>query len=93
MKAELVSPAFLEEEEFDQPLGIGSGAGVIFGATGGVMEAALRSAHFLLTGKNPKTDAFKKVRGVKAGKKPSLKSKALQSRWRSSADWATRENC
>ena len=32
------------------------------------MEAALRSAHFLLTGKNPKTDAFKKVRGVKGWK-------------------------
>ena len=38
LKAELISPAFLEEEEFDQPLGVGSGAGVIFGTTGGVME-------------------------------------------------------
>ena len=34
-------------------LGIGSGAGVIFGATGGVMEAALRSAYYLVTGRNP----------------------------------------
>ena len=40
----------------------GSGAGVIFGATGGVMEAALRSAYFLITGKNPDADAFKNVR-------------------------------
>ena len=58
----------LPDEEFDAPLGLGTGAAVIFGATGGVMEAALRSAHFLLTGKNPKTDAFKKVRGVKGWK-------------------------
>lgn len=54
----------LREEPFDEMFGEGTGAGVIFGATGGVMEAALRSAHFLLTGQNPKNDAFKKVRGV-----------------------------
>lgn len=54
----------LKEEPFDEMFGEGTGAGVIFGATGGVMEAALRSAHFLLTGKNPKNDAFKKVRGL-----------------------------
>ena len=54
----------LKEEDFDDMFGEGTGAGVIFGATGGVMEAALRSAYFLLTGKNPKNDAFKKVRGV-----------------------------
>ena len=39
-----------------------TGAGVIFGATGGVMEAALRSAHYLVTGRNPDPDAFKIVR-------------------------------
>ena len=55
----------LPEEEFDSPLGEGSGAAVIFGATGGVMEAALRSAHFLLTGQNPDPDAFQEVRGSK----------------------------
>lgn len=54
----------LKEEPFDDMFGEGTGAGVIFGATGGVMEAALRSAYFLLTGKNPKMDAFKKVRGM-----------------------------
>jgi NADH-quinone oxidoreductase subunit G len=54
----------LKEEPFDNFFGEGTGAGVIFGATGGVMEAALRSAYFLLTGKNPKNDAFKKVRGM-----------------------------
>ena len=64
LKAELVSPAFLEEEEFDQPLGIGSGAGVIFGATGGVMEAALRTAYYVLNGENPDPEMFKMVRGM-----------------------------
>ena len=54
----------LLEQPFDQPLGIGTGAGVIFGATGGVMEAALRSAHYLVTGKNADPDAFRQVRGM-----------------------------
>ena len=40
----------------------GSGAGVIFGATGGVMEAALRSAYYLLKSENPDVDAFRVVR-------------------------------
>ena len=40
----------LEDEKFDDPLGISTGAGVIFGATGGVMEAALRTAIYTLTG-------------------------------------------
>ncbi len=53
----------LEESPFDTPLGDGTGAGVIFGATGGVMEAALRSAYFLTTGENPPADAFREVRG------------------------------
>lgn len=59
----------LEEADFDQPLGLGTGAGVIFGATGGVMEAALRSACYLMTGKNPDPDAFHGVRyskGIKS---------------------------
>lgn len=57
-----IDAASLPEAEFDSPLGTGSGAAVIFGATGGVMEAALRSAHYLITGKNPDADAFKAVR-------------------------------
>ncbi len=56
-------PGELEETELDKPLGIGSGGGNIFGATGGVMEAALRSAYFLVTGENCDPDAFKEVRG------------------------------
>ena len=58
-----IIPAAIEETELDKPLGIGSGAGNIFGATGGVMEAALRSAYFLVTGENCDPDAFKEVRG------------------------------
>ncbi len=58
----------LPEEELDMPLGIGSGAGNIFGATGGVMEAALRSAYYLATGENPDADAFHAVRGMEGWK-------------------------
>ena len=63
LKVLSVNVGMLKEEEFDFPLGTGSGAGVIFGATGGVMEAALRTAYFVLEGKNPEADAFKAVRG------------------------------
>ena len=52
IRSEHILPAELKEEEFDEPLGVASGAGIIFGATGGVMEAALRSAYYLVTGKN-----------------------------------------
>ena len=65
-RASLIDVSKLEEEEFDSPLGEGTGAGVIFGVTGGVMEAALRSAYYLVTKQNPEPDAFKEVRGPKA---------------------------
>ena len=64
IRAEHIDAKALEEEKFDAPLGVGSGAGVIFGATGGVMEAALRSAYYLVTGQNPDADAFRQVRGL-----------------------------
>lgn len=63
IKTANIIPASLKETPLDMPLGIGSGAGNIFGATGGVMEAALRSAYFLVTGENCDPDAFKEVRG------------------------------
>lgn len=63
MKAANIDVCQLPEEEFDQPLGAGTGAAVIFGATGGVMEAALRSAYYLVTGENPDPEAFTAVRG------------------------------
>ena len=65
IRSENIKFDMLEEEAFDMPLGIGSGAGAIFGATGGVMEAALRSAYYFVTGKDPEPDAFKSVRGQK----------------------------
>lgn len=68
IRAEHINLNLLEEEDFDSPLGIGTGAGVIFGATGGVMEAALRSAYYLVTGSNPEPDAFKSVRGMNGWK-------------------------
>ena len=64
IKAAQIVPMGLKEEELDMPLGLGSGAGVIFGATGGVMEAALRTASYMVTGKNPDPDAFRQVRGM-----------------------------
>ena len=54
----------LPDEEFDNPLGEGTGAGVIFGATGGVMEAALRTAAETLTGEELKSVEFTEVRGT-----------------------------
>ncbi|MBQ4188082.1 MAG: iron hydrogenase small subunit, partial [Firmicutes bacterium] len=57
--------AALPEEEFDSPLGTGTGAAVIFGTTGGVMEAALRTCYYVLTGENPNADeTFKAVRAM-----------------------------
>ena len=67
-RSDCLVPADLEEMEFDSPLGTGTGAAVIFGATGGVMDAALRSAYYLVTGKNPDADAFAEVRGDKPWK-------------------------
>ena len=59
-----INVAELPEEDFDSPLGESTGAGVIFGTTGGVMEAALRSAYYLAIGSNPDADAFHAVRGM-----------------------------
>lgn len=62
----------LEDEPFDDPMDEGSGAAVIFGATGGVMEAALRSAYYLVNGENPDADAFKDVRGLDGWKEKTF---------------------
>lgn len=61
----------LAEEEFDAPLGLGTGAAVIFGATGGVMEAALRTAVETLTGEELKNLDFTDVRGMEGIKEAS----------------------
>lgn len=65
LKADHIDVASLDEAEFDSPLGTGTGAAVIFGATGGVMEAALRTAVKLVTGNTPDADAFSEIRGLK----------------------------
>ena len=54
----------LPDGEFDAPFGLGSGAGTIFGATGGVMEAALRTAYETLTGEELEKLEFNDVRGT-----------------------------
>lgn len=54
----------LPDGEYDAPFGLGSGAGTIFGATGGVAEAALRTAVFNITGKNAEKLEFTEVRGT-----------------------------
>ena len=55
----------LEDMEYDAPLGIGSGAGLIFGVSGGVMEAALRTVREVLEGKSYDKIDFEEVRGLK----------------------------
>lgn len=63
----------LPDEEFDQDLlGEYTGAGVIFGATGGVMEAALRTAYYALTGKDHAAIEFQDVRGLEGLKEATI---------------------
>ena len=61
-----VNLANMDDEEFDSPLGMSTGAADIFGVTGGVLEAACRSVYFILNGKNLEGDAvnFRAVRGL-----------------------------
>ena len=54
----------LTEENFDDPMGESTGAAAIFGTSGGVLEAALRSAHYYLTGKDMDQIEFSSVRGL-----------------------------
>ncbi len=63
----------LEEDQFDNPFGIGTGAGQIFGATGGVMEAALRTVYEVLTGKGLPSLDFTDVRGLRGIKEATIK--------------------
>ena len=72
IRADRIVVGALQEEPFDQPLGLGTGAGEIFGVTGGVMEAALRSAYYLITGKNPEPDSFREIRGQEPWRESEL---------------------
>lgn len=62
----------LEDNDFDDPMGEASGAGAIFGTTGGVMEAAIRTAVDTLENRNVERFEYKKVRGEKGIKEASL---------------------
>ena len=62
IRAAHIDPKSLEDVVADRPMGDYSGAGVIFGTTGGVMEAALRTAYSVIKKENPPADAFKPVR-------------------------------
>ncbi len=63
----------LPDEDFDDLLGESTGAGVIFGATGGVMEAALRTAYEVVTGKELPKVEFDQVRGLEGVKEATIK--------------------
>ena len=63
----------IKDEKFDDPFDIGSGAGVIFGATGGVMEAALRTAAEVIEGKPLECLDFNEVRGTEGIKYATYK--------------------
>jgi NADP-reducing hydrogenase subunit HndD len=62
----------LDEDQFDAPLGISTGAAVIFGATGGVMEAALRTVYEVVTNKELATLDFNDVRGMEGVKEAEV---------------------
>jgi iron-only hydrogenase group A len=68
----------LPDEEFDSPLGAGTGAAVIFGATGGVMEAALRTAYEVITKKELASLDFESVRGMDGVKQASVDVDGLE---------------
>ena len=63
----------LEDEDFDKPLGESTGAGVIFGRTGGVIEAALRTAADWYTGKSLEKIDYKEVRGLEGVRSADVK--------------------
>ena len=69
--------ASLPEEEFDHPLGESTGASVIFGATGGVMEAALRTAYEVITGSKLFDINFTSVRGMEGIKEAQVEMNGL----------------
>ena len=68
-----VNPAAIDPEPADTPFGERSSAGKLFGASGGVMEAAIRSAYFLLTGEELKEYKIQDLRGMKGSKELRVK--------------------
>jgi iron only hydrogenase large subunit-like protein len=72
LQAKGVDPEALEESEFDAPLGEGSGGGQLFGTTGGVMEAALRTVAEVVTGKKMDGLVYEGVRGLEGVREATL---------------------
>lgn len=72
--------AKIPEVDFDKPLGMSTGAAVIFGATGGVMEAALRTVYEVLTGEELKKVDFESVRGFELFKEAKVKIGDLEAK-------------
>jgi NADH-quinone oxidoreductase subunit G len=68
----------MEDSEYDSPLGESTGAGVIFGSSGGVLEAALRTAADWLTGEDLKEIDFEAVRGLEGVKEATIKLAGLE---------------
>ncbi len=68
----------MPEEEFDDPLGISTGAAAVFGATGGVMEAALRSVYEIVSGKTLESLDFYDVRGMEGVKEATVNIDGLE---------------
>eukprot|EP00775_Hariotina_reticulata_P009492 gene9492-9655_t len=76
---EKIDMASLPQEQYDNPMGTGSGAGVLFGNTGGVMEAAVRTVYEVVTGKElPNRLNLEAVRGLKGVKEADL---SLRQAW------------
>ncbi|ANQ54466.1 ferredoxin [Thermosipho sp. 1063] len=72
IKIKEINFAGLKDEEFDNPLGTSTGAGAIFGVTGGVMEAALRTAYEIITNKQLPKLEFDDVRGLNGIKEAEI---------------------
>ena len=70
----------LEDEQFDNPFGPATGAGVIFGATGGVMEAAIRTVYEVLEGKPMENVEFEAVRGTEGIKEAEVEVAGMKVR-------------
>lgn len=77
IKSSGINFASLEENDFDNPFGTASGAGDIFASSGGVMEAALRTAYFLITGEELQNIDFHAVRGIEGIKEAIIPVKDL----------------
>lgn len=75
LKEENIDITKLKDSTFDSPLATGSGAGVIFGSSGGVCEAAIRTAYHMLTGKNLRKNdlVFDSIRGMSGIKEAEIK--------------------